>query len=85
LAQFAMLRLYRLRQYLTLPARLKNDSDTDKMFANRKMKYNPTHIAHIAKAPRADAQTKALSKSAILPTHTEITTRFMITFKILKY
>jgi len=28
----------------------------------------PTRIAHIAKAPRANAQTKALSKSAILPT-----------------
>jgi len=27
----------------------------------------PTHIAHIAKAPRANAPTKALSKSAILP------------------
>jgi hypothetical protein len=30
---------------------------------------NPTHIAHIAKAPQANASTKALSKSAILPTH----------------
>ncbi|PKP21625.1 MAG: hypothetical protein CVU04_01285 [Bacteroidetes bacterium HGW-Bacteroidetes-20] len=30
---------------------------------------NPTHIAHIFKAPRANATTKALSKSAILPTH----------------
>ncbi len=29
----------------------------------------PTHIAHIAKAPQASAETKALSKSAILPTH----------------
>jgi hypothetical protein len=29
----------------------------------------PTHIAHIAKAPRANAKTKALSKSTILPTH----------------
>ncbi|MDI3520024.1 MAG: hypothetical protein PWR04_12 [Anaerophaga sp.] len=29
----------------------------------------PTHIAHIAKAPQANAATKALSKSAILPTH----------------
>ena len=28
----------------------------------------PTHIAHIAKAPRANATTKALSKSAILLT-----------------
>jgi hypothetical protein len=32
----------------------------------------PTHIAHIAKAPRANAETKALSKSAILPTHKEV-------------
>jgi hypothetical protein len=30
---------------------------------------NATYIAHIAKAARANAQTKALSKSAILPTH----------------
>jgi len=35
----------------------------------KKKKRNPTHIAHIAKAPRAYATTKALSKSAILPTH----------------
>ena len=28
----------------------------------------PTHIAHIAKAPQARTATKALSKSAILPT-----------------
>jgi len=28
----------------------------------------PTHIAHIAKAPRANAPTEALSKSAIFPT-----------------
>jgi hypothetical protein len=33
------------------------------------LKQLPTHIAHIAKAPRANAETKALSKSAILPTH----------------
>jgi len=31
------------------------------------LKQLPTHIAHIAKAPRANAATKALSKSAILP------------------
>ena len=31
----------------------------------------PTHIAHIAKAPRANAATKALSKSAIFPTRQE--------------
>jgi len=29
----------------------------------------PTHIAHIAKAPQANAETEALAKSAILPTH----------------
>ena len=33
------------------------------------LKQLPTHIAHIAKAPRANAATKALSKSAILPSH----------------
>ena len=33
------------------------------------LKQFPTHIAHIAKAPHANATTKALSKSAILPTH----------------
>jgi hypothetical protein len=32
------------------------------------LKQLPTHIAHIAKAPRANAEAKALSKSAILPT-----------------
>jgi uncharacterized protein YciI len=31
---------------------------------------NPTHIAHIDKAAQANAETKALPKSAILPTHT---------------
>jgi hypothetical protein len=29
------------------------------------LKQLPTHIAHIAKAPQANAETKALSKSAI--------------------
>jgi len=38
-------------------------------FPPAKKERNPTHIAHIAKAPRANAETKALSKSAILPTH----------------
>jgi hypothetical protein len=37
----------------------------------KKEEGNPTHIAHIAKATRANANTKALSKSAILSTHTE--------------
>ena len=32
----------------------------------KKEEGNPTHIAHIAKAPQAIAETKALSKSAIL-------------------
>jgi len=32
------------------------------------LKQLPTHIAHIAKAPRANATTKALSVSAILQT-----------------
>jgi len=36
-------------------------------FLPAKEEGNPTHIAHIAKAPRANAQTKALPKSAILP------------------
>jgi hypothetical protein len=31
------------------------------------LKQLPTHIAHIAKAPQANAATEALSKSAILP------------------
>ncbi len=31
------------------------------------LKQLPTHIAHIAKAPRANAETKALLKNAILP------------------
>ncbi|MFA5433957.1 MAG: hypothetical protein WC319_14025, partial [Candidatus Paceibacterota bacterium] len=38
-------------------------------FPPRKKRRNPTHIAHIAKAPQANAATKALPKSAILPTH----------------
>ena len=38
-------------------------------FPPAKKERKPTHIAHIAKAPRANAKAKALSKSAILPTH----------------
>jgi hypothetical protein len=38
-------------------------------FSSLPQKRNPSHIAHIAKAPQANAQTKALSKSAIFPTH----------------
>ena len=33
------------------------------------LKQLPTHIAHIAKAPRANTETKALSKSVSVPTH----------------
>jgi len=32
--------------------------------STRKKEKNPTHIAHIAKAPQANANTKALQKSA---------------------
>jgi len=39
----------------------------------KKEERNPTHIAHIGKAPLANAKTKALPKSAILPTHSELT------------
>ncbi len=35
---------------------------------HKNFEIQPTHIAHIAKAPRANTATKALSKSAILPT-----------------
>jgi sulfur relay (sulfurtransferase) complex TusBCD TusD component (DsrE family) len=35
----------------------------------RGLKKGPTRIAHIAKAPRASTENKALPKSAILPTH----------------
>ena len=38
-------------------------------FPPAKEEGNPAHIAHIAKAPRANAETKALPKSATLPTH----------------
>jgi hypothetical protein len=44
----------------------------------KKEEGNPTHIAHIAKAPRANAEGKALSKSAILPTHEEKTIDYSI-------
>lgn len=35
----------------------------------KKEERNLTHIAHIAKTPKAIATTKALPKRAILPTH----------------
>jgi len=40
------------------------------------LKHLPTHIAHIAKAPQTNAETKALSKSAILPPYQEKNTNF---------
>lgn len=36
--------------------------------STHKRERNSTHIAHIAKAPQANAETEALSKSALLPT-----------------
>jgi hypothetical protein len=55
-------------------------------FPPQKKERNPTHIAHIAKAPQpvpnllreANATTKALPKSAILPTHSELTTEAVL-------
>jgi len=44
----------------------------------KKEERNPTHIAHIAKAARANAEAKALSKSAILPTHSLLVDNFSI-------
>ena len=38
-------------------------------FPSQKEESNLTHIAHIAKAPRVNADAKALAKSAILRTH----------------
>lgn len=38
-------------------------------FLPRKKDGNPTHIAHIGKATQANADTKALPKSAIYLTH----------------
>jgi len=42
----------------------------------------PTHIAHIAKAPQANATSKALSKSAIFPTRLRTVTSKLIIFSI---
>jgi hypothetical protein len=50
----------------------------------KKKKETPPTL-HIAKAPRANAQTKALSKSAILPTHTEQLDNFILIFEINMY
>jgi hypothetical protein len=51
----------------------------------KKEERNPTHIAHIAKAPRANSQTKALPKSAILPTHTVQLDDFILFYEINLY
>jgi hypothetical protein len=48
----------------------------------KKKKGNPTHIAHIAKAPQANAQSKALSKSAILPTLTVQLDNYILFYEI---
>jgi len=40
-------------------------------FFSPRKRRNPTHIAHIAKAPRANAKTIALPKSAILHAHAQ--------------
>lgn len=47
----------------------------------KKEERNPTHIAHIAKAPLANAKAEALAKSAILPTHTVLNRNFNCIFK----
>jgi len=54
-------------------------------FPPTKKEGNPNHIAHIGKAPRANAKTKALPKSAILPTHTEQLDNFILFFEINLY
>jgi hypothetical protein len=54
-------------------------------FPPAKEKKNPTHIAHIGKAPRANAPTQALPKSAILPTHTEQLDNYILFFEINLY
>ena len=38
------------------------------LYHPQEQERKPIHITHIAKAPRANTATKALSKSAILPT-----------------
>jgi hypothetical protein len=50
-----------------------------------KKERNPTHIAHIGKAAQANAPTKALPKSAILPTLTVQLDKFILFFEINMY
>ena len=52
--------------------------------SNKKL-GNPTHIAHIAIAPRANAATNALSKSAILPSHTKQLDNYILFYEINLY
>jgi len=51
----------------------------------KKEERNPTHIALIAKALRANAEAKGLSKSAILPTLTVQLDNFILFFEINLY
>jgi hypothetical protein len=51
----------------------------------QKKKGKPTHIAHIGKAPRANTQTKALPKSAILPTLTVQLDNYILFYEINLY
>jgi DNA-binding Xre family transcriptional regulator len=58
----------------------------------KKEKGKPTHIAHIGKAPQlvpiyreANAETKALPKSAILPVHTKLLDNYILYFEINLY
>jgi hypothetical protein len=48
----------------------------------QKKERNPTHIAHIGKAPHANPQSKALSKSAILPTLTVQLDNYILFYEI---
>jgi len=51
----------------------------------KKEERNHTHIAHIAKATQANATTKALPKSAILPTLTVQFDNFILFYEINLY
>jgi hypothetical protein len=48
----------------------------------KKEERNPTHIAHIGKAPQANSTTKALPKSAIFPTHSQQLDNFILFYEI---
>ena len=53
---------------LRLPGHATHHAASKSVHHRTKILKLPTHIAHIAKAPRANATAQALSKSAILPT-----------------